>query len=423
MIKNNKKIDGLCYVEDVLNKDGRKVAKVVFDNKCNLIDDANFYLKEQRGLTLSSYNSVSIKARDLCHLYNYLIITRERICGINKEKIIDFVNYLIRIESIKNMYAIENSLLKKIPFCLIDQSGNVKKINVFSILDSSSILRIVNTAISYLIYLHSEKNQLIHDDIHKLNNRKALKALINEVGIEMNSDDIQPVSEEKILTQDQIRVIMNEATKRNDYQRLLYYILEKTGMRIGEALGIQIRSLDKDSIRDIKGDIYYKDNTWCIDIIWRNWNPIDSLAKGHRSRTVYISNEDKHEFEALLLNYMRFWEGKKRINKGNWLFINNSGEKLTQNTAYIRFKRLLGKSLNEIKKHITLHSWRHTYCTNALKQGTSIEEVATQVGHTSTYTTYLIYVHNTKEDMIKVREKYTHYMEPALKYKQRRFSK
>ena len=103
--------------------------------------------------------------------------------------------------------------------------------------------------------------------------------------------------------------------------------------------------------------------------------------------------------------------------------ISNSGKKLTQNTAYVRLKRNLDKSLTQDSSHLTLHTWRHTYCSNALRMGVPLEVVAKQVGHKSPLTTFLIYVHNTWEEMLEVRKKYDHYLEPALRYLQRRTNK
>lgn len=73
-INYSKKIKGLCYVEDVLNEKGIKIAKVIFDNSCKLIDDANAFLRELRITRTSSYNSINRIAYDLCYFYDFLVL-------------------------------------------------------------------------------------------------------------------------------------------------------------------------------------------------------------------------------------------------------------------------------------------------------------------------------------------------------------
>jgi integrase len=194
-------------------------------------------------------------------------------------------------------------------------------------------------------------------------------------------------------------------------------------MRIGEALGLQITYYDRQILRNLKGDIYYRNNAWCINIVFRGSNPIDSLAKGHRGRKLYIEISDTLTFEKYLKRYLEFRDRKTKQKKNPWFLINNRGKKLTQNTAYVRFKRNLEKTLPQLTKDFTLHTWRHTYCTNALLEGVRLEIVSKRAGHKSPLTTFLIYVHNTREDMLDIRKKYDHYIEPALKYLQRRTNK
>lgn len=414
-IDYNKKIKGLCYVEDVLDNDGKRVTKILFNNDCRLINDANEYLRELRITSLSSYNSINIVARDLCHFYNFLQISCKKIKEINSEWLSAFVDYLTKIEVNRKSYSIENSMLTRLDLNISCLNKNVASIRKASTLANTSIYRIFNRTINYLAYLYEKGEKVDQRLLKNLGDNKSRIRFIRANGIGINSDNIYYSISEQVITDKQIERIKEESSKKNDYERFLYFVLEKTGMRIGETLGLKIIESDPNNIRSIKGDIYYENDIWKIKIVYRNDNPHDSLSKSHRLRTVGIKDSDKFEFELLLERYMKY--RKRKLSSGNidWLFISNRGTKLSQNTVYKRFKNTLEKACPESADKITLHSFRHTFCTKELLAGTPIEFVAKIVGHSNPQTTYMIYVHYSGEEMRKIREKYSHYMRENLK--------
>lgn len=414
-VNYRKKIKGLCYVEDVLDKNGKKVAKMIFDNKCNPITEANNYLRELRITSVSSYNSLNVIARELCHFYNFLIVANISINELDKEWLAEFINYLTKIDTNKNRYSIENSLLNKIPLCDKDTNFKITQIRKFGRLKDKYIFRIFDRAIRYLQYLKESKQYKIKLDLERLKSKRVKLGFLKAKGLHISQQKIEPIANEKILTEEQIERIKEEASKRNDYQRFLYFLLEKTGIRIGEALGLIITDYDGFDVKSIKGDIYFKDGEWKVKVVWRSDNPIDSLAKGHSVRIINIADNDKYEFESLLDRYLKSRTRKLKNKTSKWLFVSNRGSKLKQNTAYKRFKNTLKNACPECIDDITLHSFRHTFCTNEIMKGVPLEIVAKIVGHKSPKTTFDLYVHYSGERMEKVREKYSHYLTNKLK--------
>lgn len=59
------------------------------------------------------------------------------------------------------------------------------------------------------------------------------------------------------------------------------------------------------------------------------------------------------------------------------------------------------KKKARIKKHVTIHSLRHSFATHMLEQGTDIHVVQRLLGHTSIKIT-TIYLHLKKESLTKV---------------------
>lgn len=408
-INYKKKIKGLCYVEDVFDKNGNKVAKILFDNNCNLIDEANAYLRELRITRLTSFNSVNVVARDLCHLYNFLIVSNKKIEEIDYEFLSEFINYLTKISSNKKRFSIENTMLTRLSLNTHSSDNNVISIRKFGSIANSSILRIFCRATYYLEYLNVIGINVDERILQNLKLDKAKTRFVQANGVSVNTDRMRLNIEDQIISDEQLERINEGASKTNDYQRLLYFILSNTGMRIGEVLGLQIIKFS-DDIKNLEGDICYENGAWKINVVYRHDNYHDSLAKSHAPRSVSIRESSRFEFELLLERYLKFRKRKLGNKKVKWFFISNRATKLTQNTAYKRFKRTLGEVCPELIDRVTLHSYRHSFCTKEILAGTPLELVAKIVGHESPATTYRIYVHYSGEDMKEIRKKHSHYM-------------
>ena len=206
-IIGNNELNGNCYVEDVLDSNGLKQAKILFDNNCNLIDDANDYLKELRITSLISYNSISVVARELCYFYNYLNISNINISDINIGSLIDFIGYLKNVEKKKSKYAIENSISN-------ERNTNIENNNIINLFDNKklsdfTIARIVNRAFLYLVYLYEEEKLRNIKIFNKINTKDKRKRILKRYCLSINSykkDKFDGINS-KLITKDQIQLV------------------------------------------------------------------------------------------------------------------------------------------------------------------------------------------------------------------------
>ncbi len=140
--------------------------------------------------------------------------------------------------------------------------------------------------------------------------------------------------------------------------RLLYV----TGMRIGEAMGV-------DPSKDIQ---------------WESQS-IEILGKGRKQRTVYA--------DGTTLQILRLYleEQTKRMPNGHRLFSGPDGRPLSYETLKRIAKRHLG---------VTPHVLRHSYATNLRLRGMDLDALAELMGHESMETTR-IYATLANEELRK----------------------
>ena len=132
--------------------------------------------------------------------------------------------------------------------------------------------------------------------------------------------------------------------------------LSKTGCRISEMINI------------LKSDCARK-----------RWNcQMRILGKGRKERIVFI---EKDFLDRIL----------KEFNDPTYLFGHN-GRPYNRISITNRIKVL---SKIELQKNASAHTLRHSFITNALKKGISIEKVSKYVGHSSVDTTDKQYNHNS----------------------------
>jgi integrase/recombinase XerD len=162
------------------------------------------------------------------------------------------------------------------------------------------------------------------------------------------------ITAEKYLSKSNLELL--QVVKLTKKQRALVFFLAYTGLRISEAINI--------TLDDIKRS---NDNNVSI---------IRVIGKGNKERFIYAPNI---LIEAIKLAYM----------PQNNLLIN-----INRQSAY---KTIRG-AMSKIGLKLSPHSMRHTFATNAIKEGKrSIKAVAKQLGHSSTNITNDFYNHDSFE--------------------------
>jgi len=139
------------------------------------------------------------------------------------------------------------------------------------------------------------------------------------------------------------------ATKVSVRDRAMILLLLRTGMRIGELL-----------------------NTRVMDVVMAERKILIYEAdKNQTGRVVYFSDDAKEALEAWL---------KKRNQEIEFLFYGQKGRALSYPAARLVFMRYLDKA-GLSQKGYTLHCLRHTFATDLLNAGISMECLEKLMGH------------------------------------------
>ena len=172
------------------------------------------------------------------------------------------------------------------------------------------------------------------------------------------------------LTEEQVKELL-KMTENSRY-KLLIHLLFKTGIRISEALALNV------------DDVILKDKS-CIVLRINKTLSTDSLNKEitiqppkteSGKRVVYVKDEILHQILS-----------KKLQEHKGLLFKGRNGSYLPAITIRVLFKKL-GEKLGV---NITPHTARHTYISIALSKGIDIYSLVAQVGHRDATTIFTVY--------------------------------
>ncbi|WP_452227129.1 tyrosine-type recombinase/integrase [Lacinutrix cladophorae] len=169
----------------------------------------------------------------------------------------------------------------------------------------------------------------------------------------------------EVLSLDEVKDILYNAT--NLKHKTLLCLLYSCGLRIGEALSLRLSSLDLERrLLHVKA------------------------AKGRKDRYVPLSIT----MITLLRRYYNSYKPK------GFLFEGQRGGEYSATSSRQVLRRILNKTA--IKKHVTLHTLRHSYATHLLENGTDIRYIQVLLGHNSPKTT-MIYTHVSTINLEKIK--------------------
>lgn len=184
----------------------------------------------------------------------------------------------------------------------------------------------------------------------------------NEIQLE------RPRKEKKlpvVLSANEVKSIFNSIT--NLKHKALLSLLYSAGLRIGEAINLEISDIDSQRML-----IHIKQ------------------AKGKKDRYTLLSPA----FVKILRMYYVAYKPQK------YLFEGQKGGKYSNTSAQKVLKNALDKT--KIQKKVTLHSLRHSFATHLLEKGTDIRYIQELLGHSSPKTT-MIYTHVTETSLKKIK--------------------
>lgn len=220
----------------------------------------------------------------------------------------------------------------------------------------------------FLEFEREKSNSLIKKDYSMLRRifEYAVDNLYTNKNLFSGTNAIEKTKSKKADKQVQ-SLTYNEQTKFEEYLKThknpfknIFLLLLHTGLRVGEAIALDINDVDFDSnqIRITKILSKEKDGTRTVEI-----------------NELYINS---------LKNAVEIAKSNKR-NKKNLLFSKEDGTIIPTSSINSSFKRISDKL--EIKKDMNTHCLRHTFATRCIEAGISLPVLQTLMGHEKIQTT------------------------------------
>lgn len=168
-----------------------------------------------------------------------------------------------------------------------------------------------------------------------------------------------------VLSQEEVISILKSI--ENIKHKAIIMTIYSSGLRISEAINLKIKDIDSKRMQ--------------IRV---------EQGKGKKDRYTLLSSKTLE----LLREYFKAYNPKL------WLFEGQTGEQYASRSIQNILKRAVSKT--SIKKHVTVHTLRHSFATHLLENGTDLRYIQNLLGHDSSKTTE-IYTHITNKgfDQIK----------------------
>lgn len=176
---------------------------------------------------------------------------------------------------------------------------------------------------------------------------------------------------------DEILNSIDRSTPDGERNRALLETMYGCGLRVSEAVGLQISNIHT-------GEEY-----------------IIITGKGNKQRLVPINATALKHISIYLKNV----RSHLAIKKGNedFVFLNRRGSKLSRVMVFYILRELVEKA--GIKKTISPHTLRHSFATHLIENGADLRAVQEMLGHESITTTE-IYTHISRKQLKDVIDKH-----------------
>lgn len=277
---------------------------------------------------------------------------------------------------------------------LKDFENYLKNVRKYSLNTINSYISDINI---FLEYLHIQKlnyNDVNHEVIRSylkyLDEKKYKNSSINRILSSLNDyynyltkckvtkynyfEDINRPRKEKRLPNfinysEYMSLLATVEKEENEFLKarnlLLLEILFDTGLRVSEAVNIEINNINKKE------------------------QSIKVLGKGNKERIVYYGDYAKNYLE----DYLNLRRNINIVDK-DYLFLNKNYTRLTRRGVEYLISDISKKAL--LRQKISPHTLRHSFATEMLNNGCDIRSVQELLGHKSLSTTG-IYTHVTNE--------------------------
>lgn len=176
----------------------------------------------------------------------------------------------------------------------------------------------------------------------------------------------------RIIPREEIEMLLNymyNCLKENDLTGYKYKLRDIAVVEVLFATGARVYEIS--NIRE--------------DSVNLNSGQIRIMGKGGKERYVQISNSS---VLAILKKY--YMENENEIKKSGCFFINNRGNRYTEQSIRAMLKKYAKQA--GIERNITPHMFRHSFATYLIEEGVDVSCVQQILGHSSIKTTQ-IYIH------------------------------
>lgn len=226
-------------------------------------------------------------------------------------------------------------------------------------------------------------------DLHKKYKQKTIKRKIASIKAFYSYLEEEELVEQnpfrKIKVKFKETIILPRIIPREEIEQLLNYIYAS----ISSLSGIQYKHTLRDaSVIEVffaTGARVYEISNIRAENINLNSGLIRIMGKGGKERYIQISN-------TAVLDILRkyYEENEPEIKKSGYFFINNRGNRYTEQSIRLMLKKYTLKA--GIQRKITPHMFRHSFATYLIEEGVDVSCVQQILGHSSIKTTQ-IYIH------------------------------
>lgn len=226
-------------------------------------------------------------------------------------------------------------------------------------------------------------------ELHKKYKQKTIKRKIASIKAFYSYLEEEELVEQnpfrKIKVKFKETIILPRIIPREETEQLLNYIYAS----ISSLSGIQYKHTLRDaSVIEVffaTGARVYEISNIRAENINLNSGLIRIMGKGRKERYIQISN-------TAVLDILRkyYEENEPEIKKSGYFFINNRGNRYTEQSIRLMLKKYTLKA--GIQRKITPHMFRHSFATYLIEEGVDVSCVQQILGHSSIKTTQ-IYIH------------------------------
>ena len=226
-------------------------------------------------------------------------------------------------------------------------------------------------------------------DLHKKYKQKTVKRKIASVKAFYSY-----LEEEEVLEQNPFRkikvkfketIVLPRIIPREEIEQLLNYMYVYLNDLSGIGYKHGLRDAAVVELFFATGARVYEISNIRSESINLNSGLIRIMGKGGKERYIQISNEAVLE---ILRKY--YAENEKDIKRSGYFFVNNRGNRYTEQSIRLMLKKYTKKAGIETK--ITPHMFRHSFATYLIEEGVDVSCVQQILGHSSIKTTQ-IYIH------------------------------